>query len=205
MIRTLEFTWRVAAVLLSVVTALFSYRYLTASETRAPDILANAFATPFLILHVVGAATALLIAPFQFIPRFRSRKSGLHRIVGRVYVGSCLLGGATGLPLALGSTAGPMATAGFGSLAIAWLVTTWLGWRYAVAGRYAEHRRWMLRSCALTFAAVTLRLYLAFPPLLGIDFVTAYRAISLLCWVPNLLVIEAYLRWSEGGLRTARA
>ena len=58
--------FRALAALLSVAIALFSYRYLTASEPRSPDILANAFADPFLILHVLGAATALLVSPFAY-------------------------------------------------------------------------------------------------------------------------------------------
>ena len=52
----------------------------------------------------------------------------------------------------------------------------------------------MVRSFALTAAAVTLRIYLGFVPVLEVPFVDAYRAISFLCWVPNLLVAEWYLR-----------
>jgi len=51
----------------------------------------------------------------------------------------------------------------------------------------------MIRSWALTLSAVTLRLYLSAIPVLGLDFVDAYRAISFLCWVPNLLLAEAWL------------
>ena len=60
--------------------------------------------------------------------------------------------------------------------------------------RIAEHRRWMIRSFALTFAAVTLRLYLPIFPLLGVSFLDGYRAVSFLSWVPNLIVAEIYLR-----------
>lgn len=195
MTRTLDLIWRTTAAVLAIGIALFSYRYLTASDTRGPEILANAFANPFLVLHVLGAATALLVSPFQFLARFRARSSGLHRLVGRVYVAACLLGGVAGLPLALGSTAGPVAGAGFAALALAWLGVTWLGWRRAVERRFAEHRRWMLRSWALTMAAVTLRLYLPLLPLLEVDFVAGYRAIAWLCWIPNLVAVELYLRW----------
>ncbi len=195
MTRTLSLAWRGIAAVLSVAIALFSYRYLTASPMRGPEILANAFADPFLVLHVLGAATALLVSPFQFLARFRNRRSGLHRLVGRVYVAGCLLGGLAGVPLALGSTAGPVASAGFATLALLWLATTWLGWRRAVERRFAEHRAWMLRSWALTMAAVTLRLYLPIPPLLGIDYTEGYRAIAWLCWSLNLAAVELYLRW----------
>lgn len=186
--------WRTAAALLSIGVALVSYRYLTASDTRSPQVLANLFARPFLLVHVVCAATALLIGPFQFLARYRNRRSGLHRLVGRIYVSGCMVGAAAGFVLALGATAGPIASAGFGTLALAWFASTWLGWRRAVQRRFAEHRAWMLRSWALTFAAVTLRLYLPLPPLLGIDFLDGYRAISWLCWVINLIVVEIWLR-----------
>jgi hypothetical protein len=48
----------------------------------------------------------------------------------------------------------------------------------------------MIRNFALTFAAVTLRLYL--PPVLivGLPFAMSYAIIAWLCWVPNLLVAE---------------
>ena len=52
----------------------------------------------------------------------------------------------------------------------------------------------MIRSFALTLAAVTLRLYLPLAAILSINFEDAYRAISFLAWVPNLLLAELYLR-----------
>jgi len=68
------------------------------------------------------------------------------------------------------------------------------GWRAALARRFPAHRAWMIRSMSLTFAAVTLRLYLPVVPLLGLPFVDGYRAISFLAWVPNLILAELYLR-----------
>ena len=47
---------------------------------------------------------------------------------------------------------------------------------------------------ALTLAAVTLRLYLPFAALGPIPFFDAYRAIAFLCWVPNLLLAEVWLK-----------
>ena len=110
--------------LLSLVVALTAYRYPLNVGPLAPNVVANLFARPFLDLHVAGAATALLIAPFQVLPGLRARRPGLHRVMGRIYVAGCLAGGMGGLVLAFGSTAGPIATAGFGLLALAWLATT---------------------------------------------------------------------------------
>ena len=56
------------------------------------------------------------------------------------------------------------------------------------------HRAWVLRSYALTLAAVTLRLWL--PGLhvgLGLPFAEVYQTVAWLAWVPNLIVIELWL------------
>ena len=185
--------WGLAA-FLSVGVAIFSYRYLPAIGPMAPQILANLFARPWLDIHIAGAATALLVGPVQFIPWIRQRARATHRWLGRTYVVGCLIGGAGGLVVAFGSTAGPVATAGFGSLAVIWIVTNIQGWRMARARRFDVHRAWMIRSFALTFAAVTLRLYLPLIPLTGFSFVDGYRAISFLAWVPNLIAAELYIR-----------
>ena len=185
--------WSLMA-LLSVGVALFSYRYLPRVGPMAPAILRNLFARPWLDVHVVGAATALLIGPLQFLPGLRARHRWLHRWTGRTYVVACLVGGVGGMAMAFGSTAGPIATAGFGGLATCWIIANVQGWRLAVARRFDEHRAWMIRSFALTLAAVTLRLYLPMIPLTDVAFVDGYRAISFLCWVPNLLIAEIYVR-----------
>lgn len=182
------------ASLLCVFVALFSYRYLLGTSDVPPFIANNLLKNPWLIIHVAGAATALLVGPLQFSSVVRSRLPLLHRLLGRVYVVSCLLGGAAGFMLALGASTGWISTAGFGTLALAWIITTSLAWRRAMQGQFVDHRAWMIRSFALTFAAVTLRLYLPLLPLFSIGFIQGYRAISFLCWVPNLLAVELYLR-----------
>lgn len=183
-----------AVALLCVALALFSYRYLFQVGMIPPVIANNLFIKPWLMVHVAGAATALLIGPIQFFSKLRARFGALHRWIGRTYVASCLLGGAAGFVLALGASTGPISTLGFSSLAVLWIVTTSFAWRRAMQGRFIEHRAWMIRSFALTLAAVTLRLYLPLHLLFNVSFDDAYRAISFLCWVPNLLVAELYMR-----------
>lgn len=182
------------AALASVVVALASFRYLPAIGPLIPQILANAFARPWLDVHVAGAATALLVGPFNLIGGLRRRRPVLHRWIGRTYIGACLIGGVGGLIIAFGSFAGPIATVGFGALAVCWLTANVQGWRTARARRFDDHRRWMIRSFAMTFGAVTLRLYLPLIPLLHIPFVEGYRAVSFLAWIPNLIAAEVWLR-----------
>jgi uncharacterized membrane protein len=183
--------------LLSAAVAIFSYRYLPRVGLLAPEILANLFARPWLNVHVAGAATALLVGPIQFLPWVRRRFPALHRTLGRIYVIGCLVGGVGGLVMAFGTLAGPIATVGFAGLAVCWIIANVQGWRLAMARRFEEHRAWMLRSFAMTFAAVTLRLYIVALPMLGMSYIDAYRTASFLAWIPNLILVELYLR---GGL-----
>ncbi len=53
---------------------------------------------------------------------------------------------------------------------------------------------WMLRSYALIFAGVMLRLELPLLTLAFGAFPPAYRAVAWLCWVPNLLIALWFTR-----------
>jgi uncharacterized membrane protein len=186
--------WALAA-LLSIGLALFSYRYMSRIGPGAPRILGNALAKPWLYVHIFGAATALLIGPLQLLPVLRSKGRPWHRWLGRAYVLSCLVGGVGGLVSAFGSTAGPIAVSGFATLAVLWIVINGMGWLRATQRRFAEHRRWMIYSFTLTFAAVTLRIYIGIFPLLPhVTFLAGYRASAWVSWMGNLLVAELYLR-----------
>jgi uncharacterized membrane protein len=186
--------WWAIVALLSVAVAVTSYRYLPRMGPLPQPILDNPFANPWLNVHVAGSATALLLGALQFIPPLRRHALGAHRWIGRLYVLGALSGGVGGLFLAFGTFAGPIAGAGFASAAIIWIAVNGLGWRAALRGRFAEHRRWMIRSWSLALAAVTLRLYMLLPGIFGFPDDVAYVASSFLCWVPNLMIAEIYLR-----------
>jgi hypothetical protein len=138
------------SILLAAPVALFSMRYLGGDWLLAPDVVANRYAHPWLALHAGAASTALLLGALQFFPPLR--RSGSHRWVGRLFVASVLLGGASGLVLALGVVAGPLATAGFGTLALAWVGGAIAGWRAARRRDPVRHRRWMVRAWSLTLS-----------------------------------------------------
>ena len=58
----------------------------------------------------------------------------------------------------------------------------------------ANHRAWMLRNFALTFAAVTLRIQLGvMTGGLGMSFDDAYACVAWTSWVPNLVLVEWFL------------
>lgn len=183
--------WTLIAVMCIGIAA-YSFRYLLHPPQTQEQALGNPLGVPFLFIHIAGAVTALLLGSLQFTPALRKIPS--HRWVGRLYVVGCLVGGGAGLILAPGSFAGPIASVGFGSLAVIWIAVTLMGWRAAMQGRFVEHRRWIIRSWALTLAAATLRLYLPTVQILDLPFLPWYRAISFLAWVPNLIAAEIWLR-----------
>lgn len=196
--------WLWTATVLAAAIALTSYRYLLPGMPGAPaNVLANHFArTGAMVLHAGVSATALILGALQFFPRIRTRWPTWHRRAGTLYVICCIIGGSAALLLALGTSAGPIGTAGFGLLGLLWLGTTAQAWRDARARRFVRHRRWMTRSYALTFAAVTLRLYLPVVFIAHWNPDVGYRVISFLCWVPNLIVAELWLGYS-GGFKTS--
>lgn len=142
--------------------------------------------------HILLGGIALLSGVSQFSTRLRRRATAVHRSLGMTYVFVCTLSGLAGLYLAVHATGGPIAKTGFGGLALSWLITTSVAWNHIRHRRITNHRQWMVRSYALTFAAVTLRIMLPLSvDVAGLPFEPAYRAIAWLCWVPNLLVAEA--------------
>lgn len=180
--------------LMCLAVALFSARFLLPSPIMADSMAPHLQARPIVFLiHVAGGVTALALGAFQLVT-WRGPRRAWHRAAGRIYVIACLTGAIAGLGLALTSPSGPVAGTGFGLLAICWFTTTALAWRKAVAGDFAQHRRWMIRSLALTFAAVTLRIMIPLSAINGLDFAVAYPAIAFLCWIPNLILIEFWLR-----------
>ncbi len=180
--------------LLCLAVALFSARFLLPDPIMAEGMAPHLQARPLVFLtHVAGGVTALALGGVQLVT-WRGPRRWWHRAAGRVYVFACLLSAVAGLGLAMTSPSGPVAGSGFGLLAVSWFSTTAWAWRKAVTGDFARHRRWMIRSLALTFAAVTLRIMIPLSMISGLDFAVAYPAIAFLCWIPNLLLVELWLR-----------
>jgi uncharacterized membrane protein len=144
--------------------------------------------------HFTGGAIALAAGAFQMNGRLRLMFRPAHRWLGRLYVAAVVVGGVAGFSLALHSFGGGVAQMGFALLAVCWLACTINAYRLIRHGDVSAHRRWMIRSYAVTLSAVTLRFYLPGSQLAGLPMAVAYPAIAWLCWVPNLLVAEWFVR-----------
>lgn len=181
--------------LLTLGVALVSWRFLFADITVVMQPMLHQLAGPkaAFYAHILFAPLALFVLPFQFWQRLRAQRPGLHRWTGRVYGISILTAGVAGMIIAPNAEGGVVAAAGFFLLSVVWLATTALAVWHAMNRRIAQHRRWIIRSAALTLAAVTLRIYLPVG-IMTVGFDVAYPLIAWACWVPNLLVAEWWLR-----------
>ncbi len=188
--RSLPLVW-----LLSITIALGSLRFLIADiAVVMPGMLHHALDRPLaLYAHLICGPTALALLPFQFSTKIRAKWPVVHRWLGRIYGVAILVGGLTGIVIGAQTTEGPVAATGLIILAIFWLGITGYAVWLAITRQIAAHRRWMIRSAALTLAGVTLRLYLPIG-IMTVGFEIAYPWICWLCWVPNIIFAEALLR-----------
>ena len=153
-----------------------------------------------LYIHAFTSLIALAIGPFLLSRKIRNKNRERHKMIGKVYYFCILLGGLTGLYLAFKATGGIISTLGFGFLSIFWIGTAAVA-LFKIRQRQVQlHCKWMIRNYSLTFAAVTLRIWLLiFILIAGIEnYETSYIIISWLCWVPNLLIAEFYVKRSAG-------
>ena len=115
---------------------------------------------PFLVGHVTFGSIAMLTAVLQVWPWLRRTHPKVHRIAGRLYVFAGVLpAGLLALSIGTVSPFGPATAAADVLGAVLWLTFTANGLRAARAHRYGEHRKWMIRSAALTFSIIANRLW----------------------------------------------
>jgi len=179
-----------------VIFALPPYLTLDAHKSRIPPPAGIPAYYAILVIHVVFASVAMLTACFQIWPWFRSKYADAHRVLGRVYVfGGVVPAGLAGLVIGAVSPFGPVLRASDILLAALWLGCTISGFRAMRANKLAEHRRWMIRSFALTMSIITNRIWgvlftIAFTPLLP----TVFGA-SEMAMVQAIAGLSGWLGW----------
>lgn len=183
-------------ILFAALIATYSFSYLRFAPTglllsKDAALTANIFWKIPFYLHVTFGAVALFVGGFQFIEPLRDRYIKWHRLGGKIYVASVCISSITGFVVAIFAEAGLVAKLGFAFLAVAWFYTNYRAYSAIRQMKIIEHRAWMIRNYALTFAAVTLRIWLPLEmAVLGLNFPDAYRLVAWLSWVPNLLFAE---------------
>lgn len=188
--------------------ALFSFlmlqiilRYVTFDTDVAflqikQDYIDNHFWLGAFYVHVFSSLIAMLAGFTQFSPSIRTRHPVIHRVMGRIYVFDILcVTGPAGFIMAFYANGGLTSRIAFIVLSLLWWYFTYMALHHARARNFAQHRAFIYRSFALTLSAVTLRLwkmffahYFELPPM------DIYRIVAWLGFVPNLLLVEYWLR-----------
>jgi uncharacterized membrane protein YozB (DUF420 family) len=107
---------------------------------------------PVLMLHVLGVSLVMITCVIQVWPGLRKRWPRVHRYSGRVYVIGVMLAAIAGLILVVFWPFSVNTTFVQVGLAIPWIGITGYGWILARQRRFADHRRWMLRSFAISIS-----------------------------------------------------
>jgi len=141
--------------------------------------------------HISSGPVSLVLGLLLVSTSFRVRFPGWHRRLGRLQAVNvlCLLV-PSGLWMAFYAASGPIAGASFGMLSVATGICMAMGWRTAVQRKFAQHRRWMLRTFTLLCSAVVLRLVAGTATVFeyGPDWFDPLAAWG--CWLVPLLLLE---------------
>jgi uncharacterized membrane protein len=162
-----------------------------------------------LAVHAAAALPLLAIAPFQFSTALRSRLPRVHRWLGRLFLSLAILAAVSAI--ALGVTIGmPGIRISLTLLGATVLFCAIAAWLCARAGDFAAHRKFAIRTFALAFAFVWIRMAGATADT-TLAFIedAEHRAINLewMTLAVPLLITESWLTWLpalRGALRKQR-
>lgn len=149
----------------------------------------------FFYIHVYSSIFVLLAGFTQFSNYILEKKKSIHKNIGKFYVFIVLfLSAPSGLYIGVFANGGFYSKVSFVTLSILWFYFTFKGFTSIKNKNLKDHKTFMLRSFALTFSAVTLRLWkVVFVYLFQPSPMDLYQIIAWIGWIPNLLIIEYYL------------
>ena len=151
----------------------------------------------WLVLHIAGGIIALTVGVVQLWLGLTNRVARLHRALGKLYVGVIFFGSIAGFYLALTISGNPPYAAGLFTLCVAWVITTSMALLAIRRRNVLQHREWMMRSYAVTFAFVTFRLGVDTLTSQGVATADAQGIMAWACWAVPLLLLEPLLQFSR--------
>lgn len=157
-------------------------------------MLANPLWTTIFYLHLLFGAIATIFGLPLFFPKLIDFRSRTHKLFGKIYIISILLiSGPTGLYLSFYAEGGAWASIGFILMSLAWTIPTYLAFDRAIKGNIESHKKWIIRSYAMTLAGVTLRIYTPIGAQY-FDYDTNFIISAYLPWILNLFIAEILVR-----------
>lgn len=150
----------------------------------------------YLLPHILGGLVALVIGPFQFWPHIRQTYPKLHRISGRIYLISIVIGALGGMIMAATTTR--QYAIGLFTLALVWLATSGMAFIAIRRQNFIQHKQWMIRSYVVTFAFVTYRIINDSMALYSIG-QPGQRGVMIAwaCWAVPLLITEMVIQGKQ--------
>lgn len=151
----------------------------------------NLFLSGFYV-HITSSLLVLFAGLPQFLPQLTKKFTSFHRWLGKCYVLLVLgLAAPSGLILAQFANGGIASKAGFTMQCIVWWCCTFMAYKRIKEKNFKDHIGWMIRSYAVTLAAMSLRteaylmhyLFLTKP-------IETYVTVTWLSWVGNLFLAE---------------
>lgn len=207
----LNVTWLLFFSFFFVLMAQITLRYIPIKDDAAflqikqTEVNTVALYLPVFYVHVYSAIFTLLAGFVQFNQRLLRRFPKLHRKIGYLYFFFVVfLAAPSGIFIGYYANGGLLAKISFILLGLMWLLFTLKAIAYIKQGDIKHHQNFMLRSFALAFSAITLRLwkvilvYLFQPAPMDV-----YQIIAWLGWIPNLLFIEYLIRKKNNREKTS--
>jgi uncharacterized membrane protein len=150
-----------------------------------------------LIFHICGGIVTLVCGPLQFWTGLRERAMNFHRWIGKLYLFGVVVGSVGAYSLAVYSKPEGYSLA-LMVMSTAWVFTTSIAYAAILRGLVSLHRQWMVRSYLVTFAFVTIRLFMEYLPgvVAHLGGTLPERVINLvwISWSLPLLVFELILQ-----------
>jgi uncharacterized membrane protein len=180
----------VFAILIGLYPSLYFFidRKFGLLSSKSTVLLTNTFWNIGFYAHIILGAIALLIGWTQFSAKIREANILLHKRIGKIYLMAVIGSSIAGIYIGFYATGGLISSLGFIGLGIIWFYTTLKAYLFVKNKQIEQHKMYMIYSYAACFAAVTLRIWLPILQAFFGDFATAYRIVSWLCWIPNLIV-----------------
>jgi len=153
---------------------------------------------PWLLVHIIGGMTALILGPFQFIAAIRKKYPTVHRTMGKIYLCSIAVAGSASLYISVSRIIIDKELAygsGLAGLGFAWLLTSGMAYWAIRCRNFTQHREWMVRSFVVTCAFTSFRLIdKILVSQFHMDPAASGNLMAWACWAFPLLVTEAFLQ-----------
>ena len=151
--------------------------------------------------HLLSGIIAILIGPFQFIPKFRNSYLKTHRTLGKIYIITIITGSlcAFYMSFAVSPQVNIAWSISLFFLAFPWLISVLMAYRMIRLKRVQQHREWMIRSYVITFAFVLFRMIdeTSLMRSLMETFEERGPTVIWLSWAVPLFITEVILQWDK--------